>query len=107
MSASASLTRPFNLRNPAHVELPASLVAPPPNPQTGATAAPPPPPPPAAASLRKENKKKYHLSSADSLFMELRDVNFSNVGKRLNGVARRLEEDYKVWTRFMSLAPPE
>ncbi|KAE9409193.1 ATP binding protein [Gymnopus androsaceus JB14] len=78
----------------SHVELPASLVAPPPNPQTGATAAPPPPPP-AAASLRKENKKKYHLSSADSLFMELRDVNFSNVGKRLNGVARRLEEDYK------------
>ncbi|KIK70533.1 hypothetical protein GYMLUDRAFT_149956 [Collybiopsis luxurians FD-317 M1] len=77
----------------SHVELPASLVSPPPPSQATSSTAPPAPPP--TTSLRKENKKKYHLSSADSLFKELRDLNFSNVGKRLNGVARRLEDDYK------------
>jgi hypothetical protein len=52
----------------------------------------------AAASLKKvEPKKKHHLTtSTDPLFGELRDLNFSSVGKRLNKVARRLEEDYKV-----------
>jgi hypothetical protein len=82
------------LKNPAHVELPASLVNPP-APQAGAATVPPPPST-SSTSLRKENRKKYHLSSTDSLFTELRDLNFSNVGKRLNGAARKLEEDYKV-----------
>ncbi|KAJ7794101.1 Sec1-like protein [Mycena olivaceomarginata] len=50
-----------------------------------------------SASLKKvEAKKKHHLTTAtDPLFAELRDLNFSAVGKRLNKVARRLEEDYK------------
>ncbi|KAF5392402.1 hypothetical protein D9757_002293 [Collybiopsis confluens] len=78
----------------SHVELPASLVSPP-QPAQATSSTAPPPPPPLATSLRKESKKKYHLSSTDSLFKELRDLNFANVGKRLNGVARRLEDDYK------------
>jgi hypothetical protein len=32
----------------------------------------------------------------DPLFAELRDLNFSSVGKKLNRVAHRLDEDYKV-----------
>ncbi|KAJ3907217.1 Sec1-like protein [Lentinula edodes] len=82
----------LGIRN-SHVELPASLVNPPSNPSADAAAAPPAAT--SSTSLRKENKKKYHLSSTDSLFKELRDLNFSNVGKQLNGVARRLDEDYK------------
>ncbi|KAK0465485.1 Sec1-like protein [Desarmillaria tabescens] len=63
----------------SHVELPTSLPA----------------PTTSSGTLRKENKKKYHLSSSDALFGELRDLNFSAVGRRLNKVARRLEDDYK------------
>ena len=45
----------------------------------------------------KEKKRKHHLTTAtDPLLAELRDLNFSAVGKKLNQVARRLEEDYKV-----------
>ncbi|THV06595.1 Sec1-like protein [Dendrothele bispora CBS 962.96] len=78
-----------------HVELPASLVTPPSGPAPSTSNAPPPPPPPptSVANLRKESKKKYHLT--DQLFMDLRDLNFSSVGKRLNQIARRLDEDYK------------
>ncbi|KAJ4002193.1 Sec1-like protein [Lentinula boryana] len=82
----------LGIRN-SHVELPASLVNPPSNaPADAATA---PPIATSSTSLRKENRKKYHLSSADSLFKETRDLNFSNVGKHLNAVARRLDDDYK------------
>ena len=52
---------------------------------------------PAAGAITKEKKRKHHLNSAiDPLFAELRDLNFSAVGKKLNQVARRLDEDYKV-----------
>lgn len=47
--------------------------------------------------LAKETKKKHHLdASTDPLFSELRDLNFSSVGKTLNKHARRLDDDYKV-----------
>ncbi|KAG5219625.1 phosphatidylcholine and lysophosphatidylcholine phospholipase [Salix suchowensis] len=47
--------------------------------------------------LRKEAKKKYHLTTTtDPLLAEIRDLNFSSVGKKLNQVAHRLDEDYKV-----------
>ncbi|KAK1236705.1 Vacuolar protein-sorting-associated protein 33 [Marasmius sp. AFHP31] len=81
----------------SHVELPASLITPPqPNagaPSTSGAAAAPAPSTP--NPLRKENKKKFHLTSTDTLFTEIRDLNFSHVGKKLNQVARRLDEDYK------------
>ncbi|KAG7452195.1 Sec1-like protein [Guyanagaster necrorhizus] len=76
----------------SHVELPTSLVSPPTAETTGLAAATPST---SSGTLRKENKKKYHLSSSDTLFGELRDLNFSAVGRRLNKVARRLEDDYK------------
>jgi vacuolar protein sorting-associated protein 33A len=48
-------------------------------------------------AIKKESKKKHHLTIVtDPLFSELRDINFSLVGKKLNKVARRLDEDYKV-----------
>ncbi|KAJ6601336.1 Sec1-like protein [Mycena vulgaris] len=78
----------------SHVELPVSLLTPPPPMgAAGSSTAPST----ASASLKKvEPKKKHHLTtSTDPLFAELRDLNFSSVGKRLNKVARRLEEDYK------------
>lgn len=79
----------------SHVELPASLVSPPqPAPTAGPSTAAPAPPSPAAA-LKKENMKKYLLSAADPLFVELRDMNFSSVGRKLNRVARKLDEDIK------------
>ena len=57
--------------------------------------------PSAAGALTKEKKKKHHLNSAtDPLLAELRDLNFSAVGKKLNQVARRLDEDYKVGARY-------
>lgn len=78
----------------SHVELPISLLTPPApsssNPSTStATTAP-------VISVKKEAKKKHHLStSTDPLFAELRDLNFSSVGRKLNNVARRLDGDYK------------
>ncbi|GMK53666.1 hypothetical protein CspeluHIS016_0102520 [Cutaneotrichosporon spelunceum] len=39
-------------------------------------------------------KRKHHLSSADRLFADLRDLNFAVVGSRLSKLARRLETDY-------------
>uniref|UniRef100_A0A8H8CP98 Sec1-like protein n=1 Tax=Psilocybe cubensis TaxID=181762 RepID=A0A8H8CP98_PSICU len=81
-----------------HVELPLSILSP----QTaGATSAPTASTSttPAAipvVAVKKDAKKKHHLTTAtDPLFAELRDLNFSSVGKKLNQVARRLNEDYK------------
>ncbi|KAG6813982.1 hypothetical protein H0H92_004475 [Tricholoma furcatifolium] len=84
----------------SHVELPASLVSPPaPTPAITSTAAPPTSPPTSnvpISSLKKDAKKKLHLSTTtDPLFEELRDLNFSAVGRKLNAVARRLDQDYK------------
>lgn len=85
----------------AHVELPLSLLSPPTTGTSNAagtsnTSAPPANTVPVVA-VKKESKKKHHLTTAtDPLFSELRDINFSSVGKKLNKVARRLDEDYKV-----------
>src|SRR6266511_238322 len=82
----------------AHTELPLSLLQPPaPVVSNAPSSSSPPVNVIPVVSVKKENKKKYHLSAAtDPLFAELRDVNFSSIGKRLNSVARRLDEDYKV-----------
>ena len=59
--------------------------------------------PPTTPALAKEKKKKHHLTpETDPLFADLRDLNFASVGKSLNKVAHRLDEDYKV--RFLSMA---
>ena len=84
----------------AYVELPQSVLAP----QTGPGAQPaagtstsPNAPGPSAGLINRDKKKKHNLSaSTDPLFDELRDLNFSAVGKKLNKVAHRLDEDYKV-----------
>lgn len=82
----------------AHVELPASLLtssASVESPNAGASTSAQPA---VAPSLTMEKKKKHHLTTAtDPLFAGLRDLNFSSVGKRLNQIARRLDEDYKVF----------
>lgn len=81
------------------MELSLSLLAPP---AAGPSSAASTSTPPAAGSVpvvsvKKDTKKKHHLTTAtDPLFAELRDLNFSSVGKKLNKVARRLDEDYKV-----------
>ena len=84
----------------AHVELPTSLLSPQ-QPQAPANAPGPsssaPTLNPPVVPLRKDAKKKHHLTTTtDPLFAELRDLNFSSVGRRLNRVARRLDENYKV-----------
>lgn len=87
----------IGIRN-SHVEVPASLLSPPSTSNaadtaSGSTSAPTP----SAASLIKEKKKKHHLTTAtDPILGELQDINFSAVGKRLNQIARRIEEDYKL-----------
>ena len=81
----------------AHIELPIALVNPPAGntpssstPTSSTSAAP-------IVNVKKDAKKKYHLTAAtDPLYAELRDLNFSSIGRRLNIVARRLDEDYKV-----------
>jgi hypothetical protein len=84
----------------AYVELPQSVLAPQTGPGAPPTAAPstsPNAPGPAGGLINRDKKKKHNLSSStDPLFDELRDLNFSAVGKKLNRVAHRLEEDYKV-----------
>ncbi|KJA28481.1 hypothetical protein HYPSUDRAFT_62119 [Hypholoma sublateritium FD-334 SS-4] len=83
----------------SHVELPVSLLTPPTagpsnpssssSPVAGTSTVP-------VVPVKKETKKKHHLTTTtDPLFAELRDLNFSSVGKKLNKVARRLDEDYK------------
>ncbi|KAF4611920.1 hypothetical protein D9613_004185 [Agrocybe pediades] len=88
----------------AHVELPLSLLSPPTAPNANANAAGSSTSPPSAAAgtslpvvaVKKDAKKKHHLTTAtDPLYAELRDLNFSSVGRKLNKVARRLDEDYK------------
>ncbi|PCH34073.1 Sec1-like protein [Wolfiporia cocos MD-104 SS10] len=80
----------------SHVEVPVSLLAAPPNPgqpaaQPAASTSTP------ATPLTREKRKKYHLSTAtDPLLAEFRDLNFASVGRKLNQVARRLDEDYKL-----------
>ncbi|KAH8119990.1 Sec1-like protein [Phellopilus nigrolimitatus] len=77
----------------SHVELPASLLTPP-NTQGASVSSQSPSIP--SSVLAKEAKKKYHLNaSTDPLFGELKDLNFSSVGKTLHRNARRLEEHYK------------
>ncbi|KIM70074.1 hypothetical protein SCLCIDRAFT_1207361 [Scleroderma citrinum Foug A] len=81
----------IGIRN-SHVELPVSLLNPPPPnqpPSQPSTSAP-------STSIIGEKTKKHVLSaSTDPLFAELRDLNFSSVGKRLNRAAHRLDEEYK------------
>jgi hypothetical protein len=80
----------------AHVELPVSLLTPP-NPQSSANAASTSQTPAASITVKKENKKKHHFTTAtDPLYAELRDLNFSNVGRKLNKVAHTLDQNYKV-----------
>ena len=83
------------------MELPLSLLSPPAvgtsNAASTSTAATQPANAIPVVTVKKENKKKHHLTTAtDPLFSELRDINFSSIGKKLNKVARRLDEDYKV-----------
>ncbi|KAF8559936.1 Sec1-like protein [Imleria badia] len=55
--------------------------------------------------VTNEKTKKHVLSAAtDPLFAELRDLNFSSVGKRLNRVAHRLDEDYKARLQAKTVA---
>ncbi|KAH9849266.1 Sec1-like protein [Lenzites betulinus] len=83
----------------SHVELPVSLVTPPAAPGQGesSSAAAASSSTPSATALTKEKKRKHHLTTTtDPLLPELQDLNFSAVGKKLNQVARRLDEDYKL-----------
>ncbi|KAF8482065.1 Sec1-like protein [Russula ochroleuca] len=79
----------------SHIEVPASLLNAPSNPNqaasgSGSTSAAP------APVLVQDKKRKHHLSaSTDPIFSELQDLNFASVGKRLNKAARRLDEDYR------------
>ena len=74
---------------PARVELPSSFTEPTEAQQGSSSSATP-------AALAKEKKKKYLLKgSEDPLFSELRDLNFAFVGRELNTMARRLDEDVK------------
>ncbi|KAA1467771.1 Sec1-like protein [Dentipellis sp. KUC8613] len=87
----------------SHVEVPVSLLNAPTNPAAPPSAASTSTAP--ASALVKEKKRKQHLSSAsDPIFAELRDLNFASVGKRLNRVARRLDEDYKARHKAQSVA---
>ncbi|KAI0360967.1 Sec1-like protein [Trametes cingulata] len=81
----------------SHVEVPVSLVTPPTQGEASTSSAAASTSTPPAASLTKEKKRKHHLTTAtDPLLSELQDLNFSAVGKKLNQVARRLDEDYKL-----------
>ncbi|EGO31072.1 hypothetical protein SERLADRAFT_359168, partial [Serpula lacrymans var. lacrymans S7.9] len=56
-------------------------------------------------SINNEKTKKHHLTSAtDPLFAELRDLNFSAIGRRLNKIAHRLDEDYKARLQAKTVA---
>jgi hypothetical protein len=89
------LAHALNTTFTAHVEVPASLLSPPgvapASPAATTSSAPAP------ISLKKDSKKKYHLTTAtDPLLAGLRDLNFSAIGKKLNQVARKLDEIQKV-----------
>ncbi|KAH9837352.1 Sec1-like protein, partial [Rhodofomes roseus] len=86
----------FDIKN-SHVEVPASLLAAPPAPGQPNAASSSTPPNPAPTLAKEKQKKKHHLTAAtDPLLTELRDLNFAHVGRKLNQVARRLDEDYKL-----------
>ncbi|KII91306.1 hypothetical protein PLICRDRAFT_89630 [Plicaturopsis crispa FD-325 SS-3] len=90
----------------SHVELPISLLTPPsaPDPANPAASSAPSSTAP-VVSLSKEKKRKHHLTpETDPLFAEMRDLNFSSVGKRLNSTARRLDEDYKARLQAKTVA---
>lgn len=79
----------------AQVELPLSILNPPSAPDSTNPSASQPSA--TITPVTNEKTKKHLLSAAtDPLFAELRDLNFSSVGKRLNRVAHRIDEDYKV-----------
>ncbi|KDQ63188.1 hypothetical protein JAAARDRAFT_29201 [Jaapia argillacea MUCL 33604] len=96
----------LGIRN-SSVELPVSLLTPATNPAPTA-AAPSTSPSTSAvptAPVSQEKKKKYLLTtSTDPLLAELRDLNFASVGKRLNRVAHRLDEDYKARLQAKTVA---
>ncbi|EIM83622.1 Sec1-like protein [Stereum hirsutum FP-91666 SS1] len=91
----------------SHVEVPVSLLNAPANPpgpstspsaSTAASTAP-------AHALAKEKKRKHHLTAAnDPILAELRDLNFAVVGKRLNRIAHRLDEDFKARHKAQSVS---
>ncbi|KIK30043.1 hypothetical protein PISMIDRAFT_382286 [Pisolithus microcarpus 441] len=86
----------------SHVELPMSLLNPPPAPNQGPSQASTST---AATSIIGEKTKKYHLSAVtDPLFADLRDLNFSSVGKRLSQTAHRLDEEYKARQQAKTVA---
>ncbi|KZT08568.1 Sec1-like protein [Laetiporus sulphureus 93-53] len=88
----------FGIRN-SHVEVPISLLAAPATPgqPAASSSSEPPASTPATSALTREKRKKHHLTTAtDPLFAELQDLNFSSVGRKLNQVARRLDEEYKL-----------
>ncbi|KAF8841902.1 ATP binding protein [Paxillus ammoniavirescens] len=89
----------------SQVELPLSLLNPPsaPNPENPSTSLPSTSA--AITPVLNEKTKKHMLSAAtDPLFAELRDLNFSSVGKRLSRVAHRLDEDYKARLQAKTVA---
>ncbi|KAH7922796.1 Sec1-like protein [Leucogyrophana mollusca] len=95
----------IGLRN-SQVELPLSLLTPPAAPNPANPAALPSTSAAAVIPVNNEKMKKHHLTAAtDPLFAELRDLNFSSVGKSLNKVAHRLDEDYKA--RFQAKTPAQ
>lgn len=55
--------------------------------QTAAAAAP--------VGSAQTRKRKIQLDSSDKLFDQIRDANFAVVGGMLNGIARRLRDDYE------------
>ncbi|KIK14296.1 hypothetical protein PISMIDRAFT_642810 [Pisolithus microcarpus 441] len=84
----------------SHVELPMSLLNPPPAPNQGPSQAFTST---AATSIIGERTKKYHLSAVtDPLLTDLRDPNFLSVGKRLSQTAHRLDEEFNVGQLYVS-----
>ena len=77
----------------SHVEIPGTLLAPPPQQDqpNGASGSAP------ATTTGSEKLKKHRLSSStDPLLGNIRDLNFSNIGRYLQKTARRLDTDFKV-----------
>jgi len=72
-------------------EVDSSLVGSAPQPRSTAGASSTSP----APATRQGLKKKVQLDSSDSLYLQLRSVNFATIGPILNKIARRLEADYE------------
>ncbi|KAF9225343.1 ATP binding protein, partial [Gyrodon lividus] len=89
----------------SQVELPLSLLNPPSAPNPANPSASLPSTSAAITPVLNEKTKKHLLSAAtDPLFAELRDLNFSSVGKRLSRVAHQLDEDYKARLQAKTVA---